>query len=73
MGGSSLGVVSNEIPAQGTFLKNAWRFQALLVVFAFLCPFIYLYENQYVKYKRYMNYLEIIKSKGLKLNKDLNA
>ena len=26
LGGSSLGVVSNKVPAEGPFLKNAWRF-----------------------------------------------
>lgn len=26
LGGSSIGVIQNYIPAEGVFLKNAWRF-----------------------------------------------
>jgi hypothetical protein len=26
LGGSSLGVISNKVPAEGPLLKNAWRF-----------------------------------------------
>ena len=29
LGGSSLGVIANSLPAEGPILLNAWRFQAL--------------------------------------------
>ena len=58
LGGSSLGVIANSLPADGPILLNAWRFQALLLVSIFLVPFYYLYDRYYLKYQRYRVYLQ---------------
>ena len=50
LGGSSLGIVANSLPAEGPLLLNAWRFQALLFASIFLIPFYYLYDRYYLKY-----------------------
>ena len=64
LGGASLGVIANVVMPKGarsphlpnkntTFLINAWRFQALFVIFATLSPVIYLYEVYIKKYEKY--------------------
>jgi hypothetical protein len=49
LGGSSLGVISNHLPAEGPLLKNSWRFQSLILVTIFMIPFFYLYDRYYLK------------------------
>jgi hypothetical protein len=49
LGGSSLGVISNKLPAEGPLLKNSWRFQAMILVSIFMIPFFYLYDRYYLK------------------------
>ena len=63
LGGSSLGVIANMLPAEGPILFNAWRFQALLLVSLFIMPFYYLYDRYYLKYQRYQVYLEELQEK----------
>lgn len=58
LGGSSLGVIANQLPAEGPLLLSAWRFQALLFVSLFLVPFYYMYDRYYLKYQRYRVFLE---------------
>ena len=50
LGGSATGVVSNRVSAEGPFLKNAWRFQALLLVCVALIPFYFMYDRFYLRY-----------------------
>ena len=65
IGGSSIGVIQNYIPAEGVFLKNAWRFQSLLFITVFLLPFYYLYDRHYLKYERYRQYIRVLRKKGI--------
>lgn len=58
LGGSSLGVIANELPAEGPILLSAWRFQALLFVSIFLVPFYYMYDRYYLRYQRYRVFLD---------------
>ena len=58
LGGSSLGVIANELPAEGPILLCAWRYQALLFVSIFLVPFYYMYDRYYLKYQRYRVFVE---------------
>ena len=53
IGSSSIGVMSNYVTAEGAYLKNAWRYLALMLVTILLIPMIYLYDKQYLKYERY--------------------
>ena len=86
LGGSSLGVLSNIVvpksarsphPAnkQTTFLINAWRFQALFVLFITLSPIIYLYEMYIRKYEQYGEQLRVLRKRGIRLDptKDLEG
>ena len=70
-GGASTGVVTSQFPPapDAPFLLNAWRFQALFIIFLMLAPFIYIYENHYLKLEKYRMHLEYLKQKGIKLNK----
>ena len=72
LGGSSLGVMSNFIQAEGPFLKNAWRFQALLFVFVFMVPFFFLYDRYYLRYERYRAYIRQLHERGVYLKKKEN-
>jgi len=67
LGGSSLGVMSNYVDAEGPFLKNTWRFQALFFVAIFLIPFFFLYDRYYLKYERYRAYLRELEQKQINL------
>ena len=69
LGGSSLGVVSNKVPAEGPFLKNAWRFQALMLVAIFMVPFYYLYDRYYLRYERYRAHIRQLQNQGSDLDK----
>ena len=62
LGGSSVGVLSNIVTAEGPFLKNAWRFQSLMLVAVFLVPFYYLYDQYYLKYERYRAWIREMKA-----------
>ena len=70
IGGSSLGVISNFVSAQGPILKNTWRFQALIFVFILLLPFFLLYDRFYLRTERYRAYLRDMKAWGIQLKKD---
>ena len=63
LGGSSLGVIANHLPAEGPILLSAWRFQALLFVSLFLVPFYYMYDRYYLRYQRYRVFLEQLQTK----------
>lgn len=86
LGGASLGVLSNVVAPkmahashqankQTTFLINAWRFQALFVIFVTLSPVIYLYEVYIKKYEKYAEQLRFLKQRGIRLDptKDLES
>lgn len=66
LGGSSVGVLSNVVTAEGPFLKNAWRFQSLMLVAVFLVPFYYLYDQYYLRYERYRAWIREMKAQGIK-------
>ena len=63
LGGSSLGVIANELPAEGPILLCAWRYQALIFVSIFLVPFYYMYDRYYLKYQRYRVFVEQLQAK----------
>ena len=70
------GARSPHLPNKNsTFLINAWRFQALFVIFATLSPVIYLYEVYIRKYEKYSEQLSLLKERGIRLDpsKDLES
>ena len=85
LGGASLGVLSNIVmpssphghsPDKGCiFLINAWRFQALFIIFIMLAPIMYLYEQYIKKYERYAAQLRFLRERGIRLDptKDLES
>ena len=58
LGSSMLGIVSNYVTAEGPYLKNAWRFQALALILVFMAPFWYLYDKHFLRIERYRSYLK---------------
>ena len=58
--------MSNAVDAEGPFLKNTWRFQALFFVAIFMIPFFFLYDRYYLKYERYRAYLRELEEKKIK-------
>lgn len=70
---SALGVIQSNISAEGAFLKNAWRFQALVFIMIFLSPFYVLYQRYYLKYERYRSYIRALRKRGIVLDRTIRA
>ena len=43
IGGSTIGIVSNYVTADGPLLKNVWRYLCLFACVIVCSPFVYMY------------------------------
>ena len=73
IGGSTIGIVSNYITAEGPLLKNVWRYMNLFACVIILSPFIILYQKAISKSEAYRDDIKKLEEEQDKLEFEIES